>query len=462
MGLVIPILAGFFLWTGFAPFEFPLGPYFGIALLFHSLQERKFRTRLLRVSVVGACFFFPLLHWSGSYVGSLPWIALALLQTAIFCLLAILPFRQSSSAALLFASSFTMIEILRMKWPFGGFGWGRVGHTQVDLLTPLYPLIGVAGISFVVAFFSALLVSKQFRVFAFLPIVLLLGFIEPTQEVSEKVSVVAVQGGVDQLGIDFNQRAFSVLKRHVAASKIEDNNADLVIWPENSSDIDPIRNTGARAQIEEALDFVSSPLLIGAVLQRREGPENASILYDANKKIKSIYIKQDLAPFGEYMPLRRLAERIAPEAKRVRDFQAGKKWISHEIQGHTFKSVICFEVLDDDFLRAGLKSSSFVVAQTNNATFGDSPQARQQLQIIRARAAEFSRDFAVVSTTGYTAEVDSDGKIISRLPQFEPGALAMELELKETRTLASQIQSWAWFGLFLAILLWTRRSVFNR
>ncbi len=71
------------------------------------------------------------------------------------------------------------------------------------------------------------------------------------------------------------------------------------------------------------------------------------------------------------MPIRKVAEFIAPEAKRVRDFQAGSEWVDHEVAGRKFESIICFEILDDDFIKEGLANVEFVVAQTNNATFGD-------------------------------------------------------------------------------------------
>lgn len=204
------------------------------------------------------------------------------------------------------------------------------------------------------------------------------------------------------------------------------------------------------------------PSLVGAVLRDDQGPKNVSILYTETNKVQSMYVKQDLAPFGEYMPIRKVAEFIAPEAKRVRDFQAGKEWISHQVSGRVFQSVICFEVLDDDFLREGLSESEFVVAQTNNATFGDSPQARQQLQIIRARAAEFQRDFAVVSTTGFTAHVNSKGEIVESLDQFEPGILKMELDTHQEASIASRLGSWVWIGLFFVAIVSDRRSRFNR
>ncbi|MBM3655593.1 MAG: apolipoprotein N-acyltransferase [Actinobacteria bacterium] len=462
MGLVLAFLAGLFIWSGFAPFEFPLGPYFGLALLYRSLINRGLRFRMLHAGVTGLVLFLPLLQWSGSYVGWAPWVSLAILQTLLFSMVSLFSWKRSLSSAFLFASFFTVLELLRMKWPFGGFGWGRIGHTQVDYLFGLYAIIGVAGITFLVVFASVLASTLRSKFVALLAIPLAIGFFLPTAVSSGSIQVAAVQGGVDQLGFDYSKRALSVLNRHARATESISGDAELVIWPENASDIDPFKNSQAAQIIGDTIEKIDAPLLVGAVLRDDQGPKNVSILYTETNKVQSMYVKQDLAPFGEYMPIRKVAEFIAPEAKRVRDFQAGKEWISHQVSGRVFQSVICFEVLDDDFLREGLSESEFVVAQTNNATFGDSPQARQQLQIIRARAAEFQRDFAVVSTTGFTAHVNSKGEIVESLDQFEPGILKMELDTHQEASIASRLGSWVWIGLFFVAIVSDRRSRFNR
>ena len=462
MGIALPVLAGFFLWTGFAPLEFALGPYIGAALLYRSIIDRNLRDRLIASILAGLVFFLPLLHWSSSYVGWVPWVSLSLLQTAFFSLLALFAWRRGASSAFLFASLFTVIEIARMKWPFGGFGWGRVGHTQVEYLSGLYSIVGVAGVTFLVLTVSTLIVNMRVKTISLLPIPFLISIFLPLPTTNGSIDVVAVQGGVDELGFDYNKRALSVLKRHADATEAITDEVDLIVWPENASDIDPLRNQEAARIIQNVITKTKTPLLVGAVLREELGPKNVSILYNESNRVESMYIKQDLAPFGEYIPIRGIAEFVSPEARRVRDFQSGSEWINHEVSGRVFQSIICFEVLDDDFIREGLSRAEFVVAQTNNATFGRSPQARQQLQIVRARAAEFQRDFAVVSTTGFTAHVNSKGEMVESLEQFVPGSLEMVLETREERALASRIGSWAWIGIFLMTLAVNRRSVFSR
>jgi apolipoprotein N-acyltransferase len=86
----------------------------------------------------------------------------------------------------------------------------------------------------------------------------------------------------------------------------------------------------------------------------------------------------------------------------------------------------------------------------------------QQLQIIRARAAQLQREFAVVSTTGFTAHVDAKGKIVEKLEQFQPGTLDMVVKDHEERTLANRLNSWFWVAVFFLALFRSRRSVFSR
>ena len=218
----------------------------------------------------------------------------------------------------------------------------------------------------------------------------------------------------------------------------------------------------ARTSIADLISAKRISLLIGAVESGDKGPLNTSLLYDTNGKIDSRYVKQDLAPFGEYIPLRSWAEAISPYATNVRDFQSGNSWVKHRVKGIPFQSLICFEILDDDHVRAGAYGAVFLVAQTNNATFGTSSEAAQQLQITRARAAELGRDFVVASTTGFTAHIDSLGNIQEIAPQFEPRALTMNVSAVDAdqRTPASRIPSWNWvviLGLVLLRAAWLYR-----
>ena len=177
----------------------------------------------------------------------------------------------------------------------------------------------------------------------------------------------AVQGGVDSLGLDFNSRALSVLIRHVQETSKIKAPGDLIIWPENSADIDPLKDADAAKLVQSIIAQTKRPILVGAVEDDARGPQNSSLLFSSNGELMSRYIKRDLTPFGEYIPFRKFAEMISPYAKRVVDFRPGYKWVDHQINGLNFPSLICFEILDDDSLAKGLRGSDFVVLQIGRA-----------------------------------------------------------------------------------------------
>lgn len=461
---VLPaILSGILLFSGFAPLELWPGPFLGIALLFSLLNAKSFRQRISLSFIAGMSFFLPLLHWSSVYVGSIPWLVLATGESAIFALIGLLRWHRQWHSALSFAALFTLIELLRMKWPFGGFGWGRMGFTQIDSMTALYPIVGVTGVSLLIACSSFALLAFRRTIFIFGVIFLAStiphNFLNP-EEQDRVLHVTAVQGGVDKLGFDFNDRALRVLERHVAATPAI-SKTDLYVWPENASDVDPLKNERANSLITDLIEKIDSPLLVGAVESTSKGPMNSSLLFDSDVEIESRYVKQDLAPFGEYMPVRKMAEAISPYAKSVRDFVPGTRWVKHYVSGIPFQSLICFEVLDDDHAKSGIKGTSFVVTQTNNATFGRSYEAAQQLQITRSRAAESGRNFVVVSTTGFTSHLDSSGHIVAVAKQFSAEALTMKVGLVDpaSMSLAQRFNSLIWTLGLLLILGLTRMRI---
>lgn len=472
--VLLAILSGLALYSSSAPLSLWPGALAGSAFLILAIRELSLRDRFLLSFIAGISYFLPLLHWSGAYVGAIPWLILAIGEGALFSLVALYPLRRDFTSYLGFSFFFVLIELLRMKFPFGGFGWGRLGFTQVDSLGFLYPIVGVTGISLVITLVAAFLITRpMIASISLISLLLLNNFVAHSTSVSKtnSVSVLAIQGGVDHLGLDFNSRAYRVLKRHSdetlkAFGSVKD--SDLVVWPENSSDIDPIRDTKASSEIANVIRAIKRPLLVGAVESSAQGPQNSSILFDSQGKVSSRYIKQDLAPFGEYIPLRTFAEFISNQARSVTNFIPGKGWVFHTVtkngKSHRFASIICFEVLDDDLIRSAVKAE-FFIAQTNNATFGRTPQAAQQLQITQARAAELSKSIMTVSTTGFTSLIARNGEIAREIPQFSPGYLQADVEMSASKSFAARFGSVIWIvilSLGAGLCLWSRRSVFTR
>src|SRR5262245_59251254 len=245
----------------------------------------------------GAVFFVPLLSWTGLHVGLVPWLLLAGFQAGYVGLLgaagagtSVLVARWRWLWPPLTAALWTAQEALRDRTPFGGFPWGRIAFSQGD--SPLLRFAALGGaplVTFAVAAAGGLVAlavtRRSWKAVPVLVALPLAAFLVPLGAPDGRaVTVAIVQGNVPRLGLDFNAQRRAVLDTHVRATvelaqKVADGRApqpDLVVWPENSSDIDPIRNPDAAAAIDTAARAIRPPILVGAVLDGPEtGVENA-------------------------------------------------------------------------------------------------------------------------------------------------------------------------------------------
>jgi apolipoprotein N-acyltransferase len=263
------------------------------------------------------------------------------------------------------------------------------------------------------------------------------------------VTVAIVQGNVPRLGLDFNAQRRAVLDNHVDATVRLAGEVtagrrpqpDLVVWPENSSDIDPLRNADAAARIAQAAAAIEAPILVGALLRNpgEDGPRNAGIVWQPGTGPGQTYVKRHPVPFAEYIPLRALARLVYPEVdQRVRDdFIAGAEPGVLIVGPAVVGDVICFEVAYDSIVRDTVTGGAQLLAvQTNNATFNVA-EARQQLAMVRLRAVEHGRDSLMASTVGVSAFVGADGRVHDATGFFTPDVVVREMTLASTRTVAT-------------------------
>ena len=469
MPLLIRLLlaagAGGVLFTAFPTLNLWFLAPVGIALLTAACAGARPGTGTLLGFVAGMVFFVPTLEWSGIYVGMLPWIALSVLQSLYIALLGLL-LTLTRHPALMTPLAWVVSELLRSTTPFGGFPWVRIAFSQADSpLATWASVAGAPGVTFAVAVVGASLYAvarlvrtaparnspaaktSQSRSFggggddggrraaavALGAAVVMVagGVLIPRPTDGTPVPIAMIQGNVPRPGLDFNAERRAVLDNHVrgtvlAAAEVGEARPDdlsLVIWPENSSDIDPFRNVDAAAVIQEAVTAANAPVLVGAVVERsRTTVANVSPLFRPGGPTTEAeveqYVKQHPVPFAEYIPYRSFFRMLSTKVDLVpRDFVAGDEPVVFDLEAastaYTAVPTICFEVAYDGLMRDVLSAAedrpSILVVQTNNATFGYSAEAEQQFAISRIRAIEHGRSVAHVSTVGVSGFIAPDG-----------------------------------------------------
>ena len=427
-----------------AAFE-PIGLWFlsiaGFALFFRKLGDSD--KPVIHSFIFGFALNAIVLHWSGKYVGALPWLLLALLQ-ALFYLPVGWVFKRRKNLWLS-AVVLLLMEQLRANFPFGGFGWTRIAFSQVE--SPALPIVSIGGVlalsafTVIVAIFLTRFNAKNFLAIAIVFLAVLL--VPNNPQGSGSVRLLAVQGNTPEVGLEFNSRAKAVFNLHRDATReFATESYDAIIWPENAIDIDPRQNPQVSSDISALTKELQAPLIAG-VVQREDGsPENASILYSKDGLQQSVYIKRGLTPFGEFMPLRKLAEFVNPMAKTVVDFMPGDKLVTHQVSGSKLGPIICYEIIIDSLVRDMAVNSHALIVQTNSATFANTAESAQQLAITRIRAVEHSRAILSVSTVGISAFIDNNGRVLSQTPENKKAFLVGELQLSTNQTVLDRLLRW--------------------
>src|SRR4051812_45662905 len=431
--------------------------------------------------VAGLGCFVPLLHWSGVYVGALPWLALAVSQACFVALAGaglVWAWRVPGGRAgtvLAVAGLWVLAEGLRARLPFGGFPWGRLAFSQSDAPTLGWAAVGgaplvtavvaAAGGCLAVAAVELLLRPARVPVRAGVglaaavalvaagPLALTLGNVG-SGGAARQVRVAAVQGDVPTAGLEFNAQRRAVLDNHVWATLALADAVragrtpapDLVVWPENSSDIDPLLNLDAYAEIGRATDSLGVPLLVGAVLQ---GPgdkvSNAAIVWGPSRSAApgpgDRYVKRHPVPFAEYIPYRSFFRIFSDKVDLVsKDFAAGDRVGVLQLGPARIGDVICFEVAYDDIVRDAVTAGAdLLVVQTNNATFGYTDESVQQIAMSRLRAVEAGRAVVHVSTVGVSGLIEPDGSVVTGSRLFTPAVLDASLPLRTGFTVATRV-----------------------
>lgn len=459
---------GIAIYLSFEPIGLWWSTVAGLALLYGAIDGASWRAGLAYGFLAGLSMMLPLLWWTGEFVGPIGSIPLALLQAALVAVpaAAIAALSRARGGPLWGACLWVAGELLRATVPFGGFPWGKIAFGQVDGV--LLPLVAVGGTP-LVAFAAGLtgfclarlaveLAQKRrwrpgqgfLAGGVALPAVAALaaaGLVDVAPE-QGRVTVALVQGNVPRPGLDFNAERRAVLDNHVrqtlqlarAVEAGRSDRPDLVVWPENSSDIDPYTNPDAFRRIQRAVSAIGVPILVGAVVAGEDGPRNTMLLWRPGEGPVDQYDKRRLQPFGETMPFRSFFRVFSEEVDRAGRFVPGRDATVFAAGGARVGMAMCYEVIFDDAVRDSvIRGADLIAVPSNNATFGYSEMTFQQLAIDRVRAVEHGRSVVVPTTSGVSAVIAPDGEVLASTGMFESAVLVESVPLRSKLTVADRL-----------------------
>ncbi|AXE83891.1 apolipoprotein N-acyltransferase [Streptomyces sp. Go-475] len=438
------------------------------------LRGRGWKAGLGLGYLFGLGFLLPLLVWTGVEVGPGPWLALVAIEALFIALVGagVAVVSKLPGWPVWAAAVWTAGEAARARVPFDGFPWGKIAFGQADgVFLPLAavggtPVLGFAVVlcgfglyevvRLAVAWRRAGTVRRAAAAVGLLSVAVpVVGAVAARPLVSDQaedgsVTVAVIQGNVPRAGLEFNAQRRAVLDYHareterlaaqVKAGKVA--RPDFVLWPENSSDIDPFANPDARAVIDTAVKAIGVPVSIGGVVERDGKLYNEQILWDPVKGPVDTYDKRQIQPFGEYLPFRSLIGAINSDwtSMQRQDFSRGTKPGVFTMDGAKVGLVTCYEAAFDWTVRSEVTDGAQMISvPSNNATFDRSEMTYQQLAMSRVRAVEHSRTVAVPVTSGVSAFIMPDGRITQRTGMFVADSLVQKVPLRSSLTPATRL-----------------------
>lgn len=456
--LVIAGMSGALTFTAVEPRGWWWGAIIGIALLYVSLMP--WRGRQVRGSVGallavthGLVLYLLSLPWIGELVGTVPYAALSIWLSVYAIFLGIFgaAVARWRYGFLVFPFVYLAVEVLRSSVPFGGFPWVKLAWGQIE--GPLANLAPWGGTSLITAatalcacgLAGLLLRGGRVKVAAgaalILPLIAGLAAgrgIDPADTKVGETKVAAIQGNVPRSGLDFAGQRRAVLNNHVQETEKlvrREDDIDLVIWPENSSDIDPFRDGEAAQAISGAVDAIDAPVLVGTATRDEVGARNTMQVFTPGHGVGDHHYKKYLQPFGETMPMRDFFAHFSDYVDLAGDFKAGDGPGVVSMNSVAVGVATCYEVSFDNAFHESIKNGAQILTTpTNNATFGFSDMTYQQLAMSRLRALETDRAVVVAATSGVSALVHPDGSVSQSTELFEPAALVESLPLKSGET----------------------------
>lgn len=486
-GIAGSVVGALTLGAAFPPWSVSWLAPVGVAM-FISAVGRRPRLGAMAGAVFGLVFIGFTSWWLAESIALAAWAALTLVHALWFGLLgtAISLLRRLRGWPVWVACVWTTVESARSAWPWGGFPWAGLGYTALD--TPWVgsiAVLGVAGAGTFVALMggtvSALAVAAAWRpvaamwagilaTIAVVPIALATSGLDDardrTRVDARSARVVVVQAEVPGDGTDVVAHHRTITKTlldqtHVAADRWRSTTGgvglDLVVWPENATAVDPGQDRRARGLLVAAARAAGAPMLAGSIVVDGAGALNQSILWTSSGP-GARYTKQHLVPFGEYVPMRPLANLLSDRVSDItRDMTPGAPATPMSVKDLRVANALCFDVAYHGVIRGQVsQSADLVVVQTSNAMFLGTSQQEQQWTITRARAVEVGRSVVVSSMNGISGVLGPDGSVLERLPDTRAAAVVLDVPIATATTPAVLLGPWparaAWTVATLSVL----------
>ncbi|NRA21404.1 MAG: apolipoprotein N-acyltransferase [Oceanospirillaceae bacterium] len=465
----------------FAPFDLYAIALITPGALYLLLKNRSIKQAILLGWLFGLGFFGSGISWvyvSIHTYGYTP-APIAALLTFTFCAaLAVLFLGQiylyqkyfsRRYSALSFGVLWLLFEWLR-SWLLTGFPWLYLGYATID--TPLSALASIGGVwlSSAIIISISLALAHAFenptkRVLAIpismLAIALLVSYLTPkdwTEKSGEPISIAILQPNIPQL-TKWNRQYLDQILSQYYRTTLPLLGRNVIIWPETAIPSLYADVADYLAPLVERQASLGGSLISGipSKVLDPDHPQGRRIHNSIfNLTEGTIYHKQRLVPFGEYIPLQESFRELF-NFLNIPDFTFSRPKVANQallkVGNYRYSTAICYEIAYPELVRQYSKNADLILTLSNDTWFSHSIGPDQHFQMARMRALENGRWLIRSANNGISAIVNPQGKVVKIAPRYQAAVLMGEVQPMQGLTPYQRIGQWPLISLYFVLLI---------
>ena len=469
---LVPFVCGLFSTLSLPPYNFFYLNFisFPLLLLFYlNLEIKKSFSSFVYGWIFGFAYFFSNIYW---IVNSLtveeifkPLIPFAItiipLFLGIFYGISFLIFfyfrpKKKIESIFLFTLIFSFVEYLRGHL-LGGFPWNLISFSLVEISQFIQILSYVGTYSFnlivvtiflvpAVILFDISLRAKLLTVFfaVFLIISnLIFGnlVLNKHKNIQNKPMnfVIKIVSPKINLKRFFDGTDPSLVIKDLAELGNIDNRSAVYIYPEGILPSINLNEIQDYSLVFKNYFQNNHKIIVGITRYKETEIFNSMALLDNNLKLISVYDKNKLVPFGEYLPFENFFKNYGFKkiTQGYQSFSSSSKRDLINVGDTRFLPLICYEIIYSGNLFKNSENYDFIINISEDGWFGESIGIDQHFFHSVFRSIEEGKNIIRSANNGISAYIDSKGQIIKKIESTQKGVIEIDSYKKGSKTIFS-------------------------
>jgi apolipoprotein N-acyltransferase len=267
-------------------------------------------------------------------------------------------------------------------------------------------------------------------------------------ESGEKITVAAAQGNMsssEKWSNDGSQSAIQIYSKLTEDAAEE--GAKIVVWPETALPYVLYEYDDMCDRVSRLAKDNEVTIILSAFTRDDESKEKYNSIIEVKPDGsfgETVYSKQRLVPFGEFVPMREFVTFIFPPLANIGmledDLLAGEGSVVIDSEEGMIGCGICFDSIYEKVISDSARNGAeIIVIATNDSWFSDSAALDMHNSQSRLRAIESGKYVVRAANTGISSIIDPMGNVNQELGALERGYIVGEVSMIEGNTIYTHI-----------------------